>query len=454
MPPSAPLGSSSSPVRVAIVGAGPAGFFTAEALLKSTAACFDVDVLERLPTPFGLVRAGVAPDHQQIKSVHKVFEKTAAHERFRFLGNVHVSRDLLVGELAQHYDQVVYAIGSAGDRRLGVPGEELAGSHAATAFVGWYNAHPDFADFPFDLQHELAKTDIASPALKALWRSQVREVVLLARRGPAQAAFDLRELRAIAALEGVQVVLNRAQLEEVIAQRSPELDEATRRTIDGMLALAAPPDGKAERTLRLEFLASPVELLSNAAGRVRAVRVERTALTRDPDGEYRAVGTGSTFELQAGLVFRSVGYRGVPLDGVPFDAGAGVIANRDGRVLDQGQVRAGQYAVGWCRRGATGVIGTNKADANALVERMVADVPTLAPVAPERRTRAAIDHLLASRDVRVTTFADWGVLDEVEISTGRQRGKVREKFVSIEQMMNHLLRTERSPGGDGVVKGP
>jgi ferredoxin--NADP+ reductase len=320
--------------------------------------------------------------------------------------------------------------------------------------IGIGNVAMDLARVLLRSPAELAKTDIASPALKALWRSQVREVVLLARRGPAQAAFDLRELRAIAALEGVQVVLNRAQLEEVIAQRSPELDEATRRTIDGMLALAAPPDGKAERTLRLEFLASPVELLSNAAGRVRAVRVERTALTRDPDGEYRAVGTGSTFELQAGLVFRSVGYRGVPLDGVPFDAGAGVIANRDGRVLDQGQVRAGQYAVGWCRRGATGVIGTNKADANALVERMVADVPTLAPVAPERRTRAAIDHLLASRDVRVTTFADWGVLDEVEISTGRQRGKVREKFVSIEQMMNHLLRTERSPGGDGVVKGP
>jgi ferredoxin--NADP+ reductase len=454
-------------VRVAVVGAGPAGFFTAEALLRSTSPVFDVDVIERLPTPFGLVRSGVAPDHQQIKSVHKVFEKTAAHGRFRFLGNVQVARDVLVTELAQHYDQVVYAIGSAADRRLGLPGEELDGSHAATAFVGWYNGHPDFAPFPFDLQHEravivgignvamdvarvllrntdeLAKTDIAAPALEALRRSKVREVVLLARRGPAQAAFDIRELKAIEALEGVRVVLDRALLEEEL-NGAHTFDAATKKSLEGMLAIASAEPKVAQRTLRLEFLASPTELLNDGRGHLRAVRIERNGLVQGADGERHATGTGQTFELEAGLVFRSVGYRGVPLEGLPFDNKSGVIPNKDGRVMDGDAVRPGHYAVGWCRRGATGVIGTNKQDANSLAERIIADVPTLPGVDAQHRTREAIDALLASRDVRVTTFRDWAKLDAVEISTGKDRGKVREKFVSVEQMMNHLLRTERA----------
>ena len=470
MDPLQPLGSPRRPVRVAVVGAGPAGFFTAEALLKSASPVFDVDVIERLPTPFGLVRSGVAPDHQQIKSVHKTFEKTAANQRFRFLGNVEVGRQLSVAELCAHYDQVVYAIGSAADRRLGVPGEELTGSYAATAFVGWYNGHPDFVAFPFDLQHprvvvvgvgnvaldearillrspeELARTDIAAHAVEALRKSRVREVVLLARRGPAQAAFDVKELREVAAVPGVRVRLDPTQL-AAEAARLPELDLGTRRSVEAMLALAGAEPGAAERTLRLEFLASPTEFLGDESGHLRAVRVERTDLRPTTDGQVKAVGTGRFFELEAGAVFRSVGYRGVPLPGLPFDERAGVIPNLEGRILDGAPPIPGHYAVGWCRRGPTGVIGTNKSDAHAVVERMVADVPALPAAFEDRRTRAAIDALLSSRDARVTTFADWATLDAVEIATGRGQGKIREKFVSVEQMMNHLLRARGEPQG-------
>jgi ferredoxin--NADP+ reductase len=367
----------------------------------------------------------------------------------------------------------VYAIGSASDRRLGIAGEELAGCHSASAFVGWYNAHPDFVEFPFDLQHEravivgignvamdiarlllrspdeLAKTDIGSHALEALRTSRVREVVMLARRGPAEAAFDLRELKDIAALPGVRVLLDLAQL-EAEAARLAELPPAARKNVDGMLAIAraeharsqsdAPP---ADRTLRIDFLASPVELLGDGHAHVRGVLVERNQLERAADGSVRAYGIGNFFELAAGIVFRSVGYRGVPLPGVPFDGKLGVLANRDGRVVDGERVLPGQYTVGWCARGATGVIGTNKADAYAVADRVSEDVPTLVGAAPELRTHEAIDALLAGRDVRVTSFADWSALDAVEIASGRGRGKIREKFTSVGQMMNHLLRSVR-----------
>jgi ferredoxin--NADP+ reductase len=459
----APVGTPEHPVRVAIIGAGPAGFFLAEALLRSAAPVFDVDLIERLPTPFGLVRSGVAPDHQAIKTVYKTFEKTASHGRFRFLGNVAVGRDVTVPELKAHYHQVVYAIGSAADRRLGLPGEELAGSYAATAFVGWYNAHPDFVEFPFDLHHErvvvvgignvaldvarlllrspdeLATTDIAEHALEALRGSHVREVVLLARRGPRQAAFDVKELRDIAALPGVHVALDPTQIEPE-AEHLGELDAATRRSVETMLALSRGGRVPGGRTMRLEFYASPKELLGDAHGHVRAVQVERTALVREPDGEVRAVGTGQTFELETGAVFRSVGYRGVPLEGLPFDAKAGIIPNVEGRIVEGGQPLPGLYAVGWCRRGATGVIGTNKADANKVAEKLIEDVPALARERGPQRTHPAIDALLSSRDVRVTSFDDWSKLDAVEVSTGLARGKLREKFVSVDSMMNHLLR--------------
>lgn len=430
------------PVRVAVVGAGPAGFFTAEALLRQKSPLFEVDLIERLPTPYGLVRSGVAPDHQKLKSVTRAFEKIACLPRFAFLGNVTLGKDVTAEELAAHYDQVVYAVGSATDRHLGIPGERLAGSHAATEFVGWYNAHPDFRDAHFDLnveravvigagnvaldvarvllrdRDELAKTDIAAPALEALRRSPIREVVLVARRGPAQAAFTPIELEELSALPSLAIQLDPAQL---MIDRA-DLDPSALKNVELMQQLAAAPR-KGARTLRLEFLASPVELEGD--GRVSSVRLERNELIGG-----KARGTGQFFELETGLVFRSIGYFGEPLPGVPFDPTTGIIPNDDGRVL--GAPRS--YAVGWIRRTATGVIGTNKVDAHSVVEKLVEDAAAL-----PRVPRDGVGALLGQRGVRVTTWDDWRRLDQLELSAGRERGKVREKFDSVSAMLEALL---------------
>lgn len=454
------VGSHERPVRVAIVGAGPAGFFAADALLRKEAPVFKVDLFERLPTPFGLVRSGVAPDHQKIKGVTRTFEKTAKHGRFRFLGNVNVGKDLTTEELAAHYDMVVYAVGSSTDRRLGIPGENLAGSHAATAFVGWYNAHPDFNDFDFDLKveravvvgvgnvaidvarvllrdrDELAKTDIAGYALEALRGSTIREVVLVARRGAAQAAFTPAELEDLLELPSISVRVDPAQLELDDAQLRL-LDTAARRNLELMRSVAANPR-EAPRTLRIEFLASPVELLDDGIGRVCGLKLERNELV-SADGS-KARGTGQFFELSAGLVFRSIGYFGTPLPGVPFDPKVGIIPNVAGRVTQSagGEVVPNTYAVGWIRRSPTGVIGTNKADAQGVAELMVEDVARL-----PGRELTEIDTLLAKRGVAVTSFSEWAKLDELEVAAGKDKGKVREKFASVQDMMNELLRNKR-----------
>lgn len=436
--------ASERPVRVAVVGAGPAGFFTAEALLKQTSRPFEVDLIERLPTPFGLVRSGVAPDHQKLKSVTKAFEKIAKLPRFRFLANVTLGKDVTAEELATHYDQVVYAVGSATDRHLGIPGEKLTGSHAATEFVGWYNAHPDFCEAHFDLnveravvigvgnvaldvarvllrdRDELAKTDIFAPALEALRRSPIREVVLVARRGPAQAAFTPVELEDIAELPSIGIQLDPSQL-NVTESELVHGDAAARRNVELMRELAAAEPRRGTRTLRIEFLASPIELLGDE--RVKSIRLERNELVNG-----KARGTGKFFELETGLVFRSIGYFGEPLPGVPFDPTTGTIPNHDGRVLPR------IYAVGWIRRTATGVIGTNKVDAHTVVEKMVEDAPSLPDV-----PRSGITALLEQRGVRVTTWDDWSKLDRLEVSAGQKLGKVREKFSSVSAMLKALL---------------
>ncbi|MCA9594482.1 MAG: FAD-dependent oxidoreductase [Myxococcales bacterium] len=449
-------------MRVAVVGAGPAGFFTADALLRRDAPVFDVDVFERLPTPFGLVRAGVAPDHQKIKNVTKTFDRTAKESRFRFMGNVRVGRDISAEELAEHYDQVVYAVGSSSDRRLGIPGEELRDCHAATAFVGWYNAHPDFRDFPFDLQTgravvvgvgnvaldisrvllrspaELAKTDIAGHALDVLEHSKIREVVLLARRGPAEAAFEQKELADIAALEGVSVHIDPEVLERDAA-RVGELDAKARRNVEYMLELTRAQKQKTERALTIRFLTSPLEVLEGEPDRVRGVLVEKNELVEGERGPT-ARGTGETFEIDAGIVFRSVGYYGLPLPDVPYDQKRGIIPNEEGRVLDApgGSILPGVYAVGWIRRGPVGVIGTNKADAQAVAELMAEDLPKLSGRSDAAVTHAAVDALLARRGVRVASYADWGVIDQLEVSQGKERGKIREKLTTVEQMLDSL----------------
>ena len=446
-------------LRVAIVGSGPAGFYAADFLLKSARPEFEVDLFERFPTPFGLVRFGVAPDHQNIKRVTAAFERTAKSPRFRFLGNVEVGRSVSVEELRRSYDQVLFACGSASDRKLGIDGESLEGSYAATSFVGWYNGHPDYRSQQFRLDSEravvvgmgnvaldvarvlvrdraeLAATDIAAYALESLEKSLIRQVVLLGRRGPAQAAFDQGELESIADLDGVGVYLDEG-LDRALLEPSHELSAAARKNVEYLRTLPVVSTAKEPRRVILRFLASPVALLGD--GRVERVRVEQNRLEPDGKGGFSAVGAGDFDEIEAGLVLRSIGYRGIPMPGVPFDERGGVIPNRDGRVLEApgGAVIPGLYAVGWIKRGPTGLIGTNKSDAKQTVSLMLED-------AASRRSRRkadapVVDALLAARGLRVVTLDDWHRLDALETEHGKLRGKVREKFYAIEDMLAKL----------------
>jgi ferredoxin--NADP+ reductase len=459
------VGSAERPLRVAVVGSGPAGFYAAEWLFREKGQHVEVDLFERLPSPYGLVRFGVAPDHQRIKRVVLAFERTAAHAGFRLLGNVEVGRDVTAAELAEHYDQVLYTYGSATDRRLDVPGEDLAGSEAATAFVGWYNGHPDFRDHHFNLGteravvvgmgnvamdvarvlvrrvEELAKTDIPEYALEALRGSRVREVVLLGRRGPAQAAFDQAELEDIATLDDVSLSVHDPKSVEDIP--TDELSPAARKNVAYLKLLAERPLQVRTRHVVLRFLASPA-LLSGEEGRVGAVKVERNALIRRGDGSYGARGTGEHELLPTGLVLRSIGYHGVALPGLPFSEQTGVIPNVGGRVTEStgGPVLPFVYVAGWIKRGPTGLIGTNKDDAKHTVENMLADV---AELPHEKPPRAAIDALLAERGVRVVSWADFQKLDALEVEAGKARGKVREKFCSIEAMLQALQVAESCP---------
>ncbi len=450
---------------MAIVGSGPAGFYTAEWLFKAKDLAVEVDLFERFPAPFGLVRFGVAPDHQKIKKVSAAFERTANNPGFRFVGNVNVGTDVSAEEIRTHYDQVVYAYGSATDRRLGVPGEDLLGSHPATAFVGWYNAHPDFVLEQFDLSceravvvgmgnvamdvtrviirspDELANTDIAPYALQALRNSRVREIVLLGRRGPAQAAFDQGELQDIAELEGVDVIVDREHAQAAVAE-SAGLDAAARKNAAYMAQLAERGSTGAPRRVVLRFLVSPAELLAEA-GRVNGVRIELNELVRRSDGSVSARGTGQHEVLPAGLVMRSIGYHGTALPGVPYDERGGVIPTVQGRVTSGsgGAVIPGVYAVGWIKRGPTGLIGTNKNDAKETADRMLEDVPALTPAADEYRPRGAIDELLKGRGVRAISFADWRRIDSAELALGKQAGKIREKFCSAGEMLAALEKS-------------
>jgi ferredoxin--NADP+ reductase len=451
-------GNPAHPLRVAVIGAGPAGFYTAAELFKQEFAC-RVDMYNRLPTPYGLVREGVAPDHQSIKLVTRVFDRIGADERFRFLGNVTVGRDISVDELLRFYHMIVYAVGAESDRKLGIPGEDLEGSHPATIFVGWYNGHPEYADLSFDLSHErvvvigngnvavdvtrilarsveeLAVTDVADHALAALRGSGVREVLMLGRRGPAQAKFTSAELKEFGELDGVDVRVDPEHLELDAESRAlVEADRRVRRNVEILEGFAAGEADRDGRTIELRFFTSPVEILGD--GRVEAVRVERNRLEPDPDGRMRAAGTGETEVVECGLVLRSIGYRGVPLPGVPFDEQRGVVPNVAGRVTETpgGPPRPREYAVGWIKRGPTGIIGTNKPDAVETVQSMVEDLPGLEAGEVDADPGAPI-RLLEERDVRVVDFDDWCRIDAAEVARGETEGRPRTKFVRVEEML-------------------
>jgi ferredoxin--NADP+ reductase len=488
----APTASDEPPVRIAVIGAGPAGFYAAGHLLKDSAGRVAVDMLERLPTPWGLVRSGVAPDHPKIKSVTRIYEKTAAHPRFRYFGNVELGRHVSREELLEHYHAIVYATGAPTDRPLGIPGEDLPGSWPATEFVGWYNGHPDHPDLDFDLSceravvigngnvaldvarmltlshDELAGTDTADHALEALDHSAIREIVVVGRRGPAQAAFTNPELRELGELADADPIVDAAELERALAIPEPYasatakqnvelLREYARRGdsahVDGApdtpaagpretAAVAAPPTS-ARRRIVLRFLLSPVEIHAGSDGRVAAVTLARNELVAGADGRLRAQATGERETIPAGLVLRAIGYRGLALPGVPFDESRAVIRNEGGRVLGERGALPGEYTVGWIKRGPTGVIGTNKKDAQETVDAIFEDLAAGRLHAPPAPDPAELDQTLRARQPELVTYAGWSEIDRHERERGEPAGRPRVKLTRIEEMLR--VAAEQSP---------
>ena len=461
-----PLGTAAQPLRVAIIGAGPAGFYAAERLFKETELVIEVDLYDRLPTPFGLVRNGVAPDHQKIKSVTAAFDRIAANPRFRFFGHVELGSDVTVDDLKAHYHQILYSTGAQTDRPLGIPGDTLIGSHPATEFVAWYNGHPDYRDCEFDLSQEsvavvgvgnvavdvarilcrtpeeLLKTDIADYALEQLRASRVKEVTILGRRGPAQAAFTAPEAKELGELADCDtfVPADEAELDALSQASLAAADRAELRKVEFIQELARrQPSGKSKR-LTLRFLVSPVELIGDETGRVKQMRLVRNVLYATDAGSLRPKATDQFETLDAGLVFRSIGYRGVPLPGVPFHDSWGVIPNAGGRVLDADsrEPLVGQYTAGWIKRGPTGVIGTNKPDAAETVEAMLTDARAGKLLSPTNATAAAAEALVRGRQAHVVTYDDWRRLDALELSHGKEQGRPRVKFTRVDDMLAAL----------------
>jgi ferredoxin--NADP+ reductase len=448
------------PLRVAVVGSGPAGFYATGALLASEDPRVCVDMIERLPTPWGLVRLGVAPDHPELKTASRAFEKIAALEGFRFLGNVEVGRDVGHDDLTRLYDAVVYTVGAQTDKRLEIPGEDLPGSWAATEFVAWYNGHPDYQHVDFDLQteravvigngnvaidvarmlartrEELEPTDVTDQATEAIAGSALREIVMLGRRGPAQAAFTPPELKELGELGGADVVVDPADLElDRASEAALESDRArARRNVDILREFAAhPPEGKPKK-LVLRFRVSPVRILGE--GRVEAIEVVHNRLVAGDDGPIRAVPTDVVEVIPCGLVFRSVGYRGMALPSVPFHDGSGVIPNTSGAVLDdRGEPLTGVYCAGWIKRGPTGVIGTNKKDATETVERLLEDARQ-GRLTRSGATADSLPELLAGRGVEIVTYEGWEAIDALERSHGEGLGRPRVKLCSWEELLS------------------
>ena len=447
---------------MAIVGAGPAGAFAASSLLRARGDV-DIDMLERLPTPWGLLRGGVAPDHQEIKRLEDAFDRQTLRRGCRFLGNVEVGVDVSHSELMRHYKAVIYATGAQTDKSLGIPGEDLPGSWAATEFVAWYNAHPDFRDLEFDLSAEravvigngnvaadvtrmltlspgeLERTDVADHALEALRRSRIEEVIVIGRRGPAQVAFTSAELRELGRLDGVDVRVDPDDVELDPVSRRWLAEEGTftaRKNVELLREFAArPASADARRRIELRFLGSPVEI--RGSGGVEAVDVRRNQIVRTDDGALRARALDEPVQtIECGLVLRSVGYRAVPLPDVPFDERHFVLPNERGRVrAADGEPLPGVYAVGWIKRGPTGILGTNKRDAEETVSCLVADLGAEALPEPQDPGRDQIDALLAERNSDVVTVEGWRAIDGHELERGRGELRPRVKLASRDELL-------------------
>lgn len=451
------FGTDSIPVKVAIVGSGPSGFYSAEALLKSDIAV-KVDVIERLPTPYGLVRSGVAPDHPKLKQSILVFDKIAQMDGFNFIGNVTVGQDITVDELRENYHAVVLTNGAETDNKLNIPGSDLPGSYTATEFVGWYNGHPAYRDREFDLSHEAAvivgqgnvaadvarilsktvdelkTTDISEHALETLSKSKIKKIYVVGRRGPAQAKFAAKELREFGELSNCQAIVDRASL-QLNTSSQQELEDKTnagsKKVYDMFEKFAEQEDADKPRQCHFEFLQSPIELRGD--GKVEQIVIERNQLNGEPFTQS-ARGTGETFTLDAGLMFRSIGYRGIAMPGVPFDEKRGVYPNIDGRITEtSGEIVPQLYTAGWIKRGPSGIIGTNRACAVDTVALLLEDVPTLE--SGDKAGTDALIEILNSRNVRYISYTDWQKIDQAEIARGESKGKPREKFTRLEEML-------------------
>jgi ferredoxin--NADP+ reductase len=462
-----PAGTAENPLRVAVIGCGPSGFYVADAVLKTPGLVAEVDMFDRLPTPYGLVRYGVAPDHQEVKRVTKVYVKTATDPRVRWFGNVEFGKDLTLEDVRAHYHAVAFTTGAQTDRRLEIPGEDLKGSHPATEFVAWYNGHPDYRHLSFELDaeravvigvgnvaidvarmlcrtpEELARTDVADYALEALRKSRVREVYLVGRRGPAQAAFTNAELEEIGEMEGADAVArpDEVALDDVTkADLAAHPDRQTDVKVGLLQKYAAPKAATKPRTLFIRFCLSPVSIAGDASGRVSSVRLVRNVLSKGADGSIKARATDRFEEVPTGLVFRSVGYRGVALPGVPFRNDWGTIPHLCGRVVDPStnDPVVGLYVAGWIKRGPSGVIGTNRACAVETVKALATDASGGKVLAPSAPPRPAIPALLASRGVRFVTFDQWQKIDALETAKGQAAGRPRVKFVSREEIAGAL----------------
>ncbi len=443
--------STPNPLRVAIIGSGPTGFYTAEWLQKEFGSNVLVDMIDRLPTPYGLVRGGVAPDHQKIKSVTTIYDKIAGQPGFRYFGNVEYGRDLSLADLQQHYHQIVFCTGAQTDRTMGIPGEDLEGSYAATEFVGWYNGHPDYRDRQFRLDaervavvgvgnvavdvarilcrstQELATTDIADYALEALESSGVKEVVMLGRRGPAQAAFTLVEVRELGELSISDVSVPPQDMElDASSQAEVAADKMTAKKVDVLKEFSQrQPTGK-QRMLKIRFLESPVEIVGDEQGRVKALKLVRNRLA-EKDGKVVCEPTGETEELPVQMVFRSVGYLGVALPGLPFNPKTGTVPHDCGKVPDL----TGVFVAGWIKRGPSGVIGTNKPCAKETVEKMK-EGSYNEPSGDDLAT------FLVAKGVRIVSYGDWERLNQDEVSKGQALGRPRLKFTRIPDMLGAL----------------
>lgn len=454
-------GTANNPLQVAVVGGGPSGFYATEALIKSGRAVH-IDMIERLPAPFGLVRNGVAPDHPKLKQAIGVYQKIAQNPQFNFIGNVTVGRDVTAEELRATHDAVIYTCGSETDRKLGVAGEDLPGSHTATELVGWYNGHPDYRDRSFDFSHETAviigqgnvaadaarilakspdelkNTDIAAHALEALAESRIREIHVVGRRGPAQAKFTSKELREFLSIENCDAVVNAAELELNPQSEREIADKAGamgKKNLELFRQMTGDGGGK-PRVCRFTFLKSPLRLEG-------AVRLERVVFAENSlSGEAFAQAarpTGETVALECGLLFRSIGYRGVAIEGVPFDDKRGVFPNDAGRIVESaknGAVVRGVYTAGWIKRGPSGIIGTNRACAVETVGSLLDDWPQLqAPGAAPKPGAAKLYEMLDGRGVRHINYVQWQAIDAAEIRRGEPKQKPREKFTRIEEML-------------------